>query len=110
MSSMPSHVAPRNDSSLRIARAPDVDDLTALGEVARALTESTDLKQALSGALKRLAARPQSGIAGTVILIAGDGLPSGEIRVTEGPNASWRNGSGVRPHLRRAMEGGRPVV
>src|SRR5688572_32875243 len=103
MSSMPSHVAPRNDSSLRVARAPDVDDLTALGEVARALAESSDLKQALSGALKRLAARTHSGISGAVILIAGEGLPSGEIRVAEGPNA-WRQGSGVRAHLRRAME------
>jgi Nif-specific regulatory protein len=110
MSSLASHVAHRTDSSPRFSRAPDVDDLTALGEVARALAESSDLKQALSGALKRLAARTHPGIAGAVILIVGDGLPSGEIRVAESPTASWRQGSGVRSHLRRAMDTLRPVV
>jgi Nif-specific regulatory protein len=49
------------------------------------------------------------GIAGAVVLVAGDGATSGETRVAE-PAASWRPGTSLRPHLRRAMEGGRPVV
>jgi Nif-specific regulatory protein len=78
--------------------------------MSRALAEPGELKPALAGAVKRLIARQHAGIAGVAILVSGDGHPSGEIRVTEGPTASWRQGSGVRPHLRRAMEAGRAIA
>ena len=37
MSSLPSHIAQRTESSLRVSRGPDVDELAALGMVLGAI-------------------------------------------------------------------------
>jgi Nif-specific regulatory protein len=90
----------------------DVDELTALDQVARALADDAELRPSIASALKTLTRQPGGGIVRGTVVVSGDARRQGEIRVVEGSPSAWRRGVAARAEtsIRKALDAGRPVA
>src|SRR5262245_45882861 len=90
----------------------DVDELTVLDHVARALADDAELRVSIENALKVLTHQAGGGIVRGTVVVSGEARRQGEIRVVEGSPAGWRRGVAARAEssIRKALDAGHPVV